>query len=59
MATIAFFGSNSKYAYVRNFELLDPLLPGCFLVCRIDGHSFHWCVIRRNESPRLIAIQLL
>ena len=32
MATIAFFGSNSKYAYVRNFELLDPLLPGCFLV---------------------------
>ncbi|KAF9229893.1 tRNAHis guanylyltransferase-domain-containing protein, partial [Melanogaster broomeanus] len=33
--------ANSKYAYVRNFELPDPLLPGCFLVCRIDGHSFH------------------
>ncbi|KAI9566915.1 Thg1 C terminal domain-containing protein [Boletus coccyginus] len=33
--------ANSKYAYVRKFELPDPLLQGCFLVCRIDGHSFH------------------
>ncbi|EIW83701.1 tRNAHis guanylyltransferase [Coniophora puteana RWD-64-598 SS2] len=33
--------AGSKYAYVRNFELPDPLLPGTFLVCRLDGHSFH------------------
>ncbi|KAH0833461.1 tRNAHis guanylyltransferase [Lanmaoa asiatica] len=33
--------ANSKYAYVRNFELPDPLLPGCFLLYRLDGHSFH------------------
>ncbi|KAI6155849.1 Thg1 C terminal domain-containing protein [Pisolithus tinctorius] len=33
--------ANSKYAYVRNYELPDPLLPGCFLICRLDGHSFH------------------
>ncbi|KAF9223272.1 tRNAHis guanylyltransferase [Gyrodon lividus] len=33
--------ANSKYAYVRNFELPDPLLQGCFLICRLDGHSFH------------------
>ncbi|KAF5359106.1 hypothetical protein D9756_002965 [Leucocoprinus leucothites] len=33
--------ANSKYAYVRNFELPDPLLPGTFLVFRLDGHSFH------------------
>ncbi|KAI5990246.1 tRNAHis guanylyltransferase-domain-containing protein [Pisolithus albus] len=33
--------ANSKYAYVRNYELSDSLLPGCFLVCRLDGHSFH------------------
>ncbi|KAN0092629.1 Thg1 C terminal domain containing protein [Tylopilus felleus] len=33
--------ANSKYTYVRNFELPDPLLPDCFMVCRIDGHSFH------------------
>ncbi|KXN82986.1 putative tRNA(His) guanylyltransferase [Leucoagaricus sp. SymC.cos] len=33
--------ANTKYAYVRNFELPDPLLPGTFLVFRLDGHSFH------------------
>lgn len=33
--------AGSKYAYVRNFELPDPLLPGTFLVYRLDGHSFH------------------
>ncbi|XP_006458971.1 hypothetical protein AGABI2DRAFT_200849 [Agaricus bisporus var. bisporus H97] len=33
--------ANSKYAYVRNFELPDPLLPNTFLVFRLDGHSFH------------------
>ncbi|KAF4596637.1 tRNA-His guanylyltransferase [Pleurotus pulmonarius] len=33
--------AGSKYAYVRNFELPDPLLPGTFLIFRLDGHSFH------------------
>ncbi|KAJ7146753.1 Thg1 C terminal domain-containing protein [Mycena epipterygia] len=33
--------AGSKYAYVRNFELPDPLLPGTFMVLRLDGHSFH------------------
>ncbi|KAF8963161.1 tRNAHis guanylyltransferase [Flammula alnicola] len=33
--------ANSKYAYVRKFELPDPLLPGTFMVFRLDGHSFH------------------
>ncbi|KAJ3516523.1 hypothetical protein NLJ89_g1069 [Agrocybe chaxingu] len=33
--------ANSKYAYVRNFELPDPLLPGTFMLLRLDGHSFH------------------
>ncbi|KAJ7820793.1 Thg1 C terminal domain-containing protein [Mycena leptocephala] len=33
--------SGSKYAYVRNFELPDPMLPGTFMVLRVDGHSFH------------------
>lgn len=46
--------ANSKYAYIRNFELPDPLLPGCFLVCRLDGHSFHRYVITRNEMRHLI-----
>ncbi|KAK7042399.1 tRNA guanylyltransferase [Favolaschia claudopus] len=33
--------AGSKYAYVRNFELPDPLLPGTFMLLRLDGHSFH------------------
>ncbi|KAF9558846.1 tRNAHis guanylyltransferase [Agrocybe pediades] len=33
--------ANSKYAYVRSFELPDPLLPGTFMLFRLDGHSFH------------------
>jgi tRNA(His) 5'-end guanylyltransferase len=33
--------AGSKFAYVRNFELPDPLLPGTFMVFRLDGHSFH------------------
>ncbi|KAJ7082940.1 tRNAHis guanylyltransferase-domain-containing protein [Mycena belliarum] len=33
--------AGSRYAYVRNFELPDPLLPETFMVLRLDGHSFH------------------
>ncbi|KAG1798508.1 tRNAHis guanylyltransferase [Suillus plorans] len=33
--------AGTRFAYVRNFELPDPLLPDTYLVCRLDGHSFH------------------
>ncbi|KAK0494071.1 Thg1 C terminal domain-containing protein [Armillaria luteobubalina] len=33
--------AGTKYQYVKNFELPDPLLPGTFMVYRLDGHSFH------------------
>jgi tRNA(His) guanylyltransferase len=33
--------AGSKFAYVRNFELPDPILPETFMVLRLDGHSFH------------------
>jgi tRNA(His) guanylyltransferase len=33
--------ANSKFAYVKDFELPDTLLPGTFIVVRIDGRSFH------------------
>ncbi|KAF8514550.1 tRNAHis guanylyltransferase [Hysterangium stoloniferum] len=33
--------AGSKYAYVKSFELPDPLLPNTFLVARLDGHGFH------------------
>jgi len=39
----------SKFAYVRDFELPDQLLPGTFILLRIDGHAFHKCPL----SPTL------
>ncbi|KAG8769156.1 tRNA-His guanylyltransferase [Ceratobasidium sp. 428] len=33
--------ANSRFAYVRSFELPDPLLPNTYMVLRIDGHVFH------------------
>ncbi|KAH9955893.1 Thg1 C terminal domain-containing protein [Russula dissimulans] len=32
--------ANSRYAYVRDFELPDSLLPGTFILVRVDGHAF-------------------
>ena len=37
--------AGSKFAYVRKFELPDPLLPGTFMVLRLDGHAFHRYVV--------------
>ncbi|KAI7904681.1 tRNA-histidine guanylyltransferase 1 [Cokeromyces recurvatus] len=33
--------ANSKYEYVRHFELADNMLPNTWLVVRIDGRGFH------------------
>lgn len=33
--------ASTRFAYVKNFELPDPLLPDTYLVVRIDGHGFH------------------
>ena len=33
--------AKSKYEYVKNFELDDTLLPSTYIICRIDGRSFH------------------
>lgn len=32
--------ANSKYEYVKRFELDDTLLPGCWIVLRLDGKGF-------------------
>lgn len=32
--------ANSKYEYVKKFELDDSLLPGCWIVLRLDGKGF-------------------
>eukprot|EP00899_Mesostigma_viride_P021903 jgi/Mesvir1/29714/Mv00947-RA.1 len=33
--------ANSKFEYVKKFELDDRLLPQCWIVVRIDGKAFH------------------
>ncbi|CAO1623543.1 unnamed protein product [Sympodiomycopsis kandeliae] len=33
--------AGSRFAYVRDFELPDPVLPGVYMVVRIDGKGFH------------------
>ena len=39
----------SKYEYVKQYELDDRLLPGCWIVVRLDGKGFTKC------APRLAA----
>ncbi len=29
-----------RYEYVKKYELDDMLLPGCFIVVRVDGKGF-------------------
>ncbi|GAA5865897.1 hypothetical protein JCM3774_005516 [Rhodotorula dairenensis] len=44
--------AGSRYAYVRNFELPDPLLPTTFFVIRIDGKGFHgFSKLHNFEKP--------
>ncbi len=33
--------ANSKYEYVKTFELNDSVLPNTWMVVRIDGKGFH------------------
>jgi len=35
--------AKSKYEYVKQFEQDDALLPGCWIVIRIDGKGFTKC----------------
>jgi len=32
--------ANSRFEYVKGFEQDDALLPGCWIVVRLDGRSF-------------------
>ncbi|KAG8946993.1 tRNA-His guanylyltransferase [Tulasnella sp. 424] len=31
----------TRFAYVKTYELPDPILPNTYFVVRIDGQSFH------------------
>lgn len=35
--------AKSAYEYVKQFELADKLLPGCWIVVRVDGKGFTRC----------------
>ncbi|KAK5992753.1 tRNA(His) guanylyltransferase [Cladobotryum mycophilum] len=44
--------ANSKFEYVRNFELPDSLLPNTWIVVRIDGRAFtKMCARYGFEKP--------
>ncbi|KAF8337801.1 Thg1 C terminal domain-containing protein [Amanita rubescens] len=53
--------ANSLFAYVRKYELPDPLLPGAFIVFRLDGHAFHrFSEVHNFGKPNdLRALQLM
>lgn len=40
MTGLHFTMANSKYEYVKGYELSDKLLPGCWIVIRLDGRGF-------------------
>lgn len=33
--------AKSRFEYVKNFELPDPLMPNAYIVVRVDGRGFH------------------
>jgi tRNA(His) guanylyltransferase len=33
--------ANSRFTYVRDFELADKILPNTYMLVRIDGKGFH------------------
>ena len=45
--------ANTKFEYVKQFELDDTLLPGCWIVVRLDGKGFTKCVSRVDHSQRV------
>ncbi|KAG8986938.1 tRNA-His guanylyltransferase [Tulasnella sp. JGI-2019a] len=53
--------ASSKFAYVKSYELPDPILPNTYFVVRIDGQSFHrFTEIHGFEKPNdLAALELM
>lgn len=44
--------AKSKYEYVRLYETDDRLLPGCWIVVRLDGKGFtKFCDMHKFEKP--------
>lgn len=44
--------ANSRFDYVRSFEIDDTLLPNTWMVVRIDGKAFHkFSKVHDYEKP--------
>lgn len=44
--------ANSRYEYVKNYELDDRILPNCWICVRVDGKGFHkFCKEHDFEKP--------
>lgn len=33
--------AKSRFEYVKNYELPDPLMPNAHIIVRVDGRGFH------------------
>lgn len=53
--------ANSRYEYVKNYELDDRILPNCWIVVRLDGKGFHkFSKVHEFERPNdLRALNLM
>ena len=53
--------AKSKYEYVKEYEQSTPLLPGCYIVVRVDGRGFtKFCESLNMEKPNdLRGIELM
>lgn len=44
--------AKSKYEYVKLYETDDRLLPGCWIVVRLDGKGFTKCAAAATAAAR-------
>lgn len=57
--------ANSRFQYVKKFELSDALLPDTYLVARLDGHRFtrftadHGYIKPNDERGLLLMAEVL
>lgn len=51
--------ANSKYEYVKDFEVQDNLMPHTWIVIRIDGRGFTKYALLTEKLPPLVRILIL
>ena len=49
--------ANSKYEYVKDFEVQDNLLPLTWIVIRIDGRGFSKCALLIHYHFRQLLLE--